>query len=149
MTVRVNVVQGTVNFYKTLTSVIYKCSYCFQTLKQWLQSVNHTCKSFIKLTHLNRAVLDSDWRFDNLFGSHPQSQSELYHVSWCYQTLLIDLSPSMSRFKLITKENCPRLTKDNISRVSPFVLKNEKTVLFTMNNSKRQQDKCINTDFMM
>ena len=55
----------------------------------------------------------------------------------------------MSRFKLITKENCPRLTKDDISRVSPFVLKNEKTVLFTMNNSKRQKDKCINTDFMM
>ena len=23
-------------FYKTLTSVIYKCSYCFQNLKQWL-----------------------------------------------------------------------------------------------------------------
>ena len=32
----------------------------------------------------------------------------------------------MSRFKLITKENCPGLTKDDISRVSPFVLKNEK-----------------------
>ena len=25
-------------FNKTFTSVIYKCSYCFQTLKQWLQS---------------------------------------------------------------------------------------------------------------
>ena len=24
----------------------------------------------------------SDWRFDNLCGSHLQSQSELYHVSW-------------------------------------------------------------------
>ena len=30
---------------------------------------------------LNRtAVVDSDWRFDNLCGSHLQSQSELYHV---------------------------------------------------------------------
>ena len=27
------------------------------------------------------AVVDSDWRFDNLYGSHLQSQSELYHVS--------------------------------------------------------------------
>ena len=40
---------------------------------------------------LNRAVVvDNDWRFDNLCGSHLQSQSELYHVSWWY-TLLIDL----------------------------------------------------------
>ena len=34
---------------------------------------------------------DSDWRFDNLCGSHLQSQSELYHVSWWYYTLVIDL----------------------------------------------------------
>ena len=34
---------------------------------------------------LNRTVLvDSDWRFDNLSGSHLQSQSELYHASWWY-----------------------------------------------------------------
>ena len=34
---------------------------------------------------LNRTVVvDSDWRFDNLSGSHLQSQSELYHVSWWY-----------------------------------------------------------------
>ena len=34
---------------------------------------------------LNRTVVaDSDWRFDNLCGSHLQSQSELYHVSWWY-----------------------------------------------------------------
>ena len=25
-------------------------------------------------------VVDSDWRFDNLYGSHLQSESELYHV---------------------------------------------------------------------
>ena len=41
---------------------------------------------------LNRIfVVDSDWRFDNLCGSHLQSQSELYHVSWWYYTLVIDL----------------------------------------------------------
>ena len=40
---------------------------------------------------LNRTVVvDNDWRFDNLCGSHLQSQSELYHVSWWY-TLVIDL----------------------------------------------------------
>ena len=34
---------------------------------------------------LNRTVVvDSDWRFDNLCGSHLQSQSELYQVSWSY-----------------------------------------------------------------
>ena len=36
-------------------------------------------------------VVDSDWRFDNLCGSHRQSQSELYHISWWYYTLVIDL----------------------------------------------------------
>ena len=36
---------------------------------------------------LNRTVVDSDWRFDNLCGSHLQSQSELYHVSWWYMVL--------------------------------------------------------------
>ena len=41
---------------------------------------------------LNRTVVvDSDWRFDNLCGSHLQSQSELCHVSWRYYTLDIDL----------------------------------------------------------
>ena len=41
---------------------------------------------------LNRnVVVDSDWRFDNLCGSHLQSQSELFHVSWWYYTLVIGL----------------------------------------------------------
>ena len=30
---------------------------------------------------LNRTVVDSDLHFNNLCGSHLQSQSELYHVS--------------------------------------------------------------------
>ena len=39
---------------------------------------------------LNRTVVvDSDWRFDNLCGSHLRSQSELYQVSWWYYTLVI------------------------------------------------------------
>ena len=40
---------------------------------------------------LNRTVVDRDWRFDDLCGSHFQSQIELYHVSWWYYTLVIDL----------------------------------------------------------
>ena len=41
---------------------------------------------------LNRAVVvDSDRRFDNLCRSHLESQSEFYHVSWWYYTLVIDL----------------------------------------------------------
>ena len=41
---------------------------------------------------LNRTVVvDSDRRLDYLCGSHLQSQSELYHVSWWYYTLVIDL----------------------------------------------------------
>ena len=41
---------------------------------------------------MNRTVVvDSDWRFNNLWGSHLQSQSELYHVSWWYYTLVIGL----------------------------------------------------------
>ena len=47
---------------------------------------------------LNRTVVvDSDLRFDNLCGSHLQSQSELYHVSWWYYTLLIDLIGQLRR----------------------------------------------------
>ena len=45
---------------------------------------------------LNRTVVvDSDWRF--LWGSHLQSQSELYHVSWWYYTLVIDLIGQLCR----------------------------------------------------
>ena len=47
---------------------------------------------------LNRTVVvDSDWRFDDLCGSHLQSQSELYHVSWWYYTLVIDLIGQLCR----------------------------------------------------
>ena len=47
---------------------------------------------------LNRTVaVDSDWRFDNLCSSHLQSQSELYHASWWYYTLVIDLIGQLRR----------------------------------------------------
>ena len=47
---------------------------------------------------LNRTVVvDSDWHFDNLCGSHLQSQSELYHVSWWYYTLVTDLIGQLRR----------------------------------------------------
>ena len=47
---------------------------------------------------LNRTVVvDSDWRFNNLCGSHLQSQSELYHVSWWYHTLVSDLIGQLRR----------------------------------------------------
>ena len=47
---------------------------------------------------LNRTVVvHSDWSFNNLCGSHLQSQSELYHVSWWYYTLVIDLIGQLRR----------------------------------------------------
>ena len=47
---------------------------------------------------LNRTVVvDNDWRYDNLYGSHVQSQSELYHISWRYETLVIDLDPVVQK----------------------------------------------------
>ena len=42
-------------------------------------------------------VVDSDWPFDNLCGSHLQSQSELYDVSWWYYTLVIHLIGQLRR----------------------------------------------------
>ena len=47
---------------------------------------------------LNRTVVvDSDWHFKNLCGSHLQSQSESYHVSWWYCTQVIDLIGQLCR----------------------------------------------------
>ena len=47
---------------------------------------------------LNRTIVDSDWCFNNLCRSHLQSRSGLYHVSWWYWTLLIDLIGQLSCF---------------------------------------------------
>ena len=46
---------------------------------------------------LNRTVVDSNSCFDNLCGSHRQNQSELYHVSLWYYTLVIDLIGQLCR----------------------------------------------------
>ena len=43
-------------------------------------------------------VVGSDWRFDNLCGSHLLSLSELYYVSWWYKTLVIDLTDQLSNY---------------------------------------------------
>ena len=68
---------------------------------------------------LNRSVVvDSDWRFDNLCGSHLQSQNELYHVSWWYYTLVIDLIGQIRRdviVRLSVKPWCYRLWRLVIS----------------------------------
>ena len=45
---------------------------------------------------LNRTVIDCFWPFNNLCGSYLQSQIELYHVSWWYLTLVIDLIGKLS-----------------------------------------------------
>ena len=53
--------------------------------------INSIIITIIKVVLNMSVVVDNDWRFDNLCGSHLQSQSELYHVSWWYYTLVIDL----------------------------------------------------------
>ena len=54
----------------------------------------------IVLNRTESIVVDSDWRFDNLCGSHLQSQSGLYHVS--YSILLIVPSlPNQCAFQIL------------------------------------------------
>ena len=53
--------------------------------------------SLIVRVNVRTVVVDSDWRFDSLCGSHLQSQIELYHVSWWYYTLVIDLVGQLCR----------------------------------------------------
>ena len=82
----------------------------FKLLNLWMKSLS--CERFEHRSHfksrlslivrvnvvLNRTVvLDSDWRFHNLCGSHLRSQSELYHVSGWYYTLVIDLIGQLRR----------------------------------------------------
>ena len=57
---------------------------------------------------LNRTVVvDSDWRFDNLCDSHLQSESELYHVSWWYYILVIDLIGQLRNLKVTQSFRTP------------------------------------------
>ena len=87
---------------------------------------------------LNRTVVDSDWRFDNLYGSHLQSQSELYHVSWWYYTLVIDLISQLLRDvigRLSVKPWCCWLWRLVISKwcVSIRILFSAKTQIYQQN----------------
>ena len=79
---------GWLQMYQFLT---WEVSYYFIGLFPAVLMNNNYFKSRLSLivrvnVVLNRTVVvDSDWRFDNLCGSHLQSQSELYHVSrWYY-----------------------------------------------------------------
>ena len=66
--------------------------------KQTTRAVKRVWSSGYVNVVLNRTVVvDSDWRFDNLCGSHLQNQSELYHVSWWYYTLVIDVIGQLCR----------------------------------------------------
>ena len=76
--------------------------YCFLLNCERIEPRSHfkSRLSLIVLVNvvLNRTVVvDSDLRFDNPCGSHLQSQSELYHVSWWYYTLVIDLIGELRR----------------------------------------------------
>ena len=85
----------------------------------WRQSCLITPTAIVMIY---RFLPNSDWRFDNLFGSHLQTQSELFHVSWWYYTLVIDLigrlhwqtTPITSRrnwpIRSITRVNYHQLT---------------------------------------
>ena len=46
-------------------------------------------------------------RFDNLCSSHLQSQSELYHASWWYYTLVIDLIGQLQVFVTVIMDPLP------------------------------------------
>ena len=71
---------------------------------------------------LNRTVVvDSDWRFDNLCSSHLQSQSELYHASWWYYTLVIDLIGQLRR------DVIGRLSINNNSPIQDYVQLDDQT----------------------
>ena len=58
------------------------------SLIAWVNLVLNTCRT---------VVVDSDWCSDNLCGSHLLSQSELYHVTWWYYTLVTDLIGQLRR----------------------------------------------------
>ena len=61
------------------------------------QKVRYTDVQYARVNVvLYRTAVDSFGRFNNLCGSHRQSQIELYHVSWWYLTLVIDLIDKLS-----------------------------------------------------
>ena len=97
-------------------------------LRKANMSINLNYKSRLSLivrvnVVLNRTVVvDSDWRFDNLCGSHLQSQSELYHlinyceVSWLWRWLPHRLSKrqSLSTTTVLFRTTFTRTIKPNL-----------------------------------
>ena len=76
-------------------ALYYMCSLLF-----WVSvSVKSRLSLIVRMNVVlnSTVVVDSDWRFANLCGSHLQSQNELYHVSWWYYTLVIDLIGQLRR----------------------------------------------------
>ena len=75
--------------------------------------------------------LDSDWRFYSLCGSHLQSQSKLYHVSWWYYHCLINsafvwyeecrLMLVINRSSPPTRENCANLNFGLLAKAKQFL----------------------------
>ena len=63
-------------------SKIHRCTDALLTWLSMIRRVN---------VFLNRTLVDRFWSFNNLCGSHLQRPLELYHVSWWYLTLVIDL----------------------------------------------------------
>ena len=72
----------------------------YQRLKNQRQNPNKSRLSLIVWVNvvLNRTVVvHNEWRFDNLCGSHLQSQSQLYYVSRWYYILVVDLIGQLRR----------------------------------------------------
>ena len=64
---------------------------CSCSGSNWWTTYRHLQGIVRVSVELNRTVVvDSDCSFDNMCGSHLQSQSGLYHVSWWHLTLDID-----------------------------------------------------------
>ena len=99
-------------WHKTLSDIVY-------TKVGWVWSVRVNVV-------LNRTiVVDSDWGIDNLCGSHLQSQSDLYHVSWWYYTLVIQLTLTM---KMTTAQVVKTsVTVNNNSPIQDYVHPDDQT----------------------
>ena len=80
--------------YKTASFYHYYCCERFEPRSHFKSRLSLIVRVNVVL---NRIVVESDWRFENLCSSHLQSQSELYHVSWWYFTLVIDLIGQLRR----------------------------------------------------
>ena len=75
------------NLFAEVLIQSFKCHELGLRVLPWLKwTCYNLCKQVEHDIHmsvvLNRTVAGSDWHFDNLCGSHLQSQSELYHISW-------------------------------------------------------------------